>query len=103
MSDRRFSNSSPRRFPFPRALAATLLPALALTGGASSALAQAPAQDQEPIEEIFVTGSRLATTGLDTASPVTVISSDEIAFTNLSSTGELLRELPLSPPRRCGA
>jgi iron complex outermembrane receptor protein len=94
MSDRRFSNSSPRRFPFPSTRAATLL--LALTGGASSALAQAPAQDQEPIEEIFVTGSRLATTGLDTASPVTVISSDEIAFTNLSSTGELLRELPLS-------
>lgn len=92
----RFCYSTFRGPSAPSAL--TGFPALALLFAACPALAQAPPDRpaSEPIEEIFVTGSRLATTGLDTASPVTVLSSDEIAFTNLSSAGELLRELPLS-------
>lgn len=53
-------------------------------------------EDDEPVEEILVTGSRLPTTGLDTSSPVSILSSVEIGATNLSSTGELLREMPFS-------
>lgn len=76
--------------------------ALVTVGGTRNALAQAQEgglADDELIEEILVTGSRLRTTGLDTPSPVTILSREDIEYTNLSSTGELLRELPLSGAR----
>lgn len=49
-----------------------------------------------PLQEIIVTGSRLATTGLDTSAPVTVLGRDEIDATGAASVGELLRELPVA-------
>lgn len=99
MFDRRFSYTPPSRIPSKQSQVSVFVLALSLTVCTGTAFAQAPGsdqQEQETIEEIFVTGSRLATTGLNTASPVTVISSDDIELTNLSSTGELLRELPLA-------
>ena len=81
-------------------VASVLTVTLVSVGGTRYALAQeADPADEEFLEEILVTGSRLRTTGLDTPSAVTVLSREEIEFTNLSSTGELLRELPLSGAR----
>lgn len=57
----------------------------------------AAAQDDtgdEPIEQIVVTGSRLAQKHLTDAAPVTVLSRADIDVTGATSVGELLRELP---------
>jgi outer membrane receptor protein involved in Fe transport len=64
---------------------------------ASSALAQ-NADDQEfaetVLEEVIVTGSRIARADIDSASPVTVISRDEMAATGLTDVGDLLQSMP---------
>lgn len=49
---------------------------------------------EEPIEQIVVTGSRLAQKHLTDAAPVTVLSRTDIDVTGATSVGELLRELP---------
>lgn len=50
--------------------------------------------DEEPIEMIVVTGSRLAQRHLTDAAPITVLSRNDIDVTGAASVGELLRELP---------
>ncbi|MGH8167093.1 MAG: TonB-dependent receptor plug domain-containing protein, partial [Woeseiaceae bacterium] len=60
---------------------------------ASVALAQQPTGD-ETIENVVVTGSRLAQKHLTDAAPVTVMSRQDIDVTGATSVGELLRELP---------
>ena len=81
-------------------VASVLIVTLVSVGGTRNALAQQGGpDDEEALEEILVTGSRLPTTGLNTASAVTVLSREEIEYTNLSSIGEVLRELPLSGAR----
>ena len=52
------------------------------------------AGDEEPIEMIVVTGSRLAQKHLTDAAPVTVLTRNDIDVTGATSVGELLRELP---------
>ena len=59
------------------------------------------AQNAEPesaaeMDEVLVTGSRLATTGLNTSAPVTILDRSEIEATGATSVGELLRELPVA-------
>lgn len=55
------------------------------------------AQDEEATEETFiVTGSRLPSTDLTGAAPVTVMDRVEIEATGAQSVGELLRELPVA-------
>ena len=62
----------------------------------------AHAQNADPqsaatqMDEVLVTGSRLATTGLDTSAPVTILDRSEIDATGATSVGELLRELPVA-------
>ncbi len=81
-------------------VASVLIVTLVSVGGTRNALAQQTGSaDDEVIEEIIVTGSRLPTTGVNTASAVTVLSREEMEYTNLSSIGEILRELPLSGAR----
>jgi outer membrane receptor protein involved in Fe transport len=64
----------------------------------STALHAQTPQGDEPasMDEIIVTGSRLATTGLDTSAPVTVLDRVDIDATGAASIGELLRELPVA-------
>jgi outer membrane receptor protein involved in Fe transport len=55
----------------------------------------AQAQDQnEPMEEVVVTGSRIVSTSLDSPSPVQTISSEDIAATGILNTQELLLKNP---------
>jgi iron complex outermembrane receptor protein len=56
----------------------------------------APSSGATQLEEIVVTGSRLATTGLNTSAPVTILDRAEIETTGAASVGELLRELPVA-------
>ena len=56
----------------------------------------APGPSAAQLEEIVVTGSRLATTGLNTSAPVTILDRAEIETTGAASVGELLRELPVA-------
>lgn len=72
---------------------ALLLCAAASTSTASFAQS---GDGEEVVEEIMVTGSRLAQTELNTSSPVTMISAEDVAATGMTSVGEILRELPVS-------
>ena len=59
--------------------------------------AQSPAPEgAAQMEEVIVTGSRLATTGLNTSAPVTVLDREAIEATGATSIGEVLRELPVA-------
>src|SRR5580658_659720 len=60
--------------------------------------APAPSNDQTdttaPITEVVVTGSRIATPALESVSPITAISSDEIKNTGTTRVEDLLNSLP---------
>lgn len=60
-----------------------------------SAIAQTTPTD-ETVEEIVVTGSRLATDGANTSSPVTVMTQQDLINTGETSIGEVLRHLPVT-------
>ena len=70
--------------------------AIALAGAVCSpaAFAQSDGEVAEAAEEIIVTGSRLARTGFETPSPVTVIGNDDIRASTAVVLGDLLNELP---------
>ncbi|MGB5347945.1 MAG: TonB-dependent receptor plug domain-containing protein, partial [Woeseia sp.] len=69
-----------------------------LFGGAAIAAvmpAQAQAQqDQSLVEEITVTGSRIKRTGFDTASPVNIVTDQQIAISGQTRIEDLLNQLP---------
>lgn len=46
------------------------------------------------LEEVYVTGSRIRRPNLDSASPVTVLSAQELAVTGVTDIGSLLQRLP---------
>ncbi|MCZ4338801.1 TonB-dependent receptor [Shewanella colwelliana] len=68
----------------------------ALIGGAATAALSAPAvyaADEDKVERIEVTGSRIKRTDMETATPVTVMSADDMAkqgFTNIQDALESL-------------
>lgn len=73
------------------ALATAILAVPAALGAPSRALAE----EEFNIEEVVVTGSRIAVdSAVDSASPVTTISADDIRTGGQSDLGELLRESP---------
>jgi len=72
-----------------RTVAASLL-ALAATG---LAVAQQAAPPEEKIQEVIVTGSRIAQTEAQREQPLSVISSEAIEKTGLAGVGELLQQL----------
>ncbi len=57
-------------------------------------LAQAPPAQNGPIEEVVVTGSRIARPNLESPVPVTTVTADEIFDTGNTSVGDLLNDLP---------
>lgn len=61
-------------------------------GVAPSALAQGA--DQETLEEVIVTGSRIKRADLDSASPVTVLDRSEILAAGVTDIGMLLKRMP---------
>jgi len=73
-------------------------------GAGATALSYAPnavAQDADvqefddaTIEEVVVTGSRIARADIDSASPVTVMSRDDIEATGLTDIGSLVQSMP---------
>ena len=52
----------------------------------------------QKIERIEVTGSRIPSPTLTSESPVTVIGSQDIAYTGLTSTSDILNQLPQVSP-----
>ncbi len=70
----------------------------ALFSGAAAALAGAlPAQAQQQestIQEVIVTGSRIAQPGLTTVSPVTSVSSDDVKIEGVTRVEDLINNLP---------
>lgn len=61
-----------------------------------AAFGAAPAYAQDQSEEIIVTGSRIAVDPLSQTQPITTLGGDEIARTGLSSTADVLQQLPIS-------
>lgn len=64
-----------------------------LAAGATSALAQ-PLSDAPGLEEVVVTGSRVARSGYDTQTPVTVISGEEIEAAAPHNIADFVNQLP---------
>jgi outer membrane receptor protein involved in Fe transport len=60
----------------------------------STALAQTPPASDQTLEEVVVTGSRIARPNLESAVPVTTVTADEIFETGSTSVGDLLNDLP---------
>lgn len=63
----------------------------------SGAFAQAGGQDTasgSSLEEVVVTGSRIARSGADSPTPTVMLGADDIVATGAPDVGEILRELP---------
>ncbi|MEQ8207654.1 MAG: TonB-dependent receptor [Woeseia sp.] len=54
------------------------------------------AQDDQAVEEIQVTGSRIRRDTFDSASPIAVMDSNDIDRSGLSAIGDLLQEMPIA-------
>jgi len=79
------------RFPFPNG------PAVALSMVAAAFTLwtfAAQAQDDEPIEEITVTGSRIARNEFSSSSPITVVTGEKLALSGVVSIDEYLKDIP---------
>jgi outer membrane receptor protein involved in Fe transport len=50
--------------------------------------------DDSVIEEVIVTGTRIARADIDSASPVTILSRDDIEATGITDVGNLLQRMP---------
>jgi outer membrane receptor protein involved in Fe transport len=70
------------------------LPALAIAQAATPETA-APAAAAAPVEEVVVTGSRLATPNETSISPVTTVSAVEIQQTGLTRVEDVLNNMPM--------
>ncbi len=64
-----------------------------LTSAAAAAAAPAYAADQT-IQEVVVTGSRIASPNLETTSPVTQVTADDIAVQGVTRVEDLVNQLP---------
>lgn len=91
-----------------RLLSSTLLILLPATAHAQSAPADATAQQATPAEseppvDIVVTGSRIARPDLQQASPISVVSGQEIALSGQVNVENVLKDLPQLIPSTTGA
>lgn len=73
-----------------RAVRVALVTAAAVSAGLSGVTAAA----QESLDEIVVTGSRIARPELDSASPVTVISAEALQAAGVTDVGDLIQSIP---------
>ena len=62
------------------------------------AMAQQPAPQTGPQEEIIVTGSRVSRSGFDSSQPLTTIDSQQIENLGLVNVGDVIRTLPQNTP-----
>ena len=74
-------------------LALTLAAVLGLQPVAAQ---QAPTSPTDQVQEVIITGSRIAQTGAQAAQPLSIITSADIERTGLASVGELLSQLTTS-------
>src|ERR1044072_8360033 len=67
-----------------------------LTSAAATLVGMVPAQAQESstIQEVVVTGSRIAQPGLTSTSPVTAIGSDQVKIEGVTRVEDLINNLP---------
>lgn len=72
--------------------------ATALLAGAGSVFAQNSGDEEAVLDQITVTGSRIARTGFITPSPVTSLSAEEIRATGAVTIGDLMTKLPQLAP-----
>lgn len=68
--------------------------ALAIAVAAVLLAAPAAMAQQDPVEEVVVTGSRIARPNLESAVPITTVSGEELFQTGNTSMGDLLNDLP---------
>jgi outer membrane receptor protein involved in Fe transport len=54
----------------------------------------APKKDDDKIQEVIVTGSRIVTQNLEAPTPVTSLSGEELFSTGVTSVGDVLNDLP---------
>ena len=66
------------------------------------AYAQTPPAEPQKLEKIEVTGSRIPSPTLTSDSPVNVISSQDIKYTGLTNTSDILNQLPQAAPDQGG-
>jgi outer membrane receptor protein involved in Fe transport len=73
--------------------------AAAVAGMSSAALAQdQPSPEAAPLQEVVVTGSRVSQPGLESISPVTAVSSEELKSQGTTRVEDLLNSLPMVNP-----
>lgn len=90
----KMKNANDRAFDAPlRRFFATVTTVLLVAAGPVS-FAQEAGGDDDDLEEIVVTGSRLARTGFETPSPVIVIGDAQIRTSTTPALGDLLNDLP---------
>src|SRR4051794_37490497 len=78
--------------------------AAAVAGVSSTAMAadEQPAASEGAIQEVVVTGSRITQPGLESISPVTAISSEELRAQGTTRVEDLLNSLPMVNPGQGG-
>jgi len=86
--DRRSIETTRSLHCIPSFRACALAVAAALTGGTVLA------QDTGPVEEVTVTGSRLSTSGVNTPTPVTAVTSDDLQAMAPGTFIDALKQLP---------
>ncbi len=69
----------------------------------SSVLAQQTATTEQQVEKVEVTGSRIKRTDMETASPVSIISAEDIALGSYTSVEQVLQQSPASSGMATGA
>ncbi|MEJ0086094.1 MAG: TonB-dependent receptor plug domain-containing protein [Pseudomonadota bacterium] len=74
--------------------AAFMLCGLSAAIGSSVVSAQSPPAEDKSLEEVVVTGSRIARPNLESAVPVTTVAASELYETGSTSVGDLLNDLP---------
>jgi len=87
---------APLSYAIKAALSATLLAGVAVPSFAQveeSAVAN-EAAEEEMVEEVYVTGSRIKRPDLDNANPVTVVSREDMVVTGVTDVGDLIQRMP---------
>jgi outer membrane receptor protein involved in Fe transport len=75
-------------------LRAALITSAVVSAIASAQQAESPAGEAVELEQVVVTGSRIARENLDAPTPVTTISAEELLATGTTSIGDTLNDLP---------
>jgi outer membrane receptor protein involved in Fe transport len=79
---------------FTRTKLATAVGLAAAVGFPAAVQAQQTSGNEQVLEEVFVTGSRIARTTFDTPAPVTVLNAEDINAVGATNVGEFLARMP---------